>query len=366
MKTPSRAVLALILTLPLTLAPGAEPDLAQINATARGLAGESSGGPWESTPEWKNYQEWIDARWNYIEKVRLNDMRTWAGGALGDLRTDCPTVYYPFSGPDVLYVDTVFPSSRYLLMGGLEPVGTLPDLAKLQSEGKLPAYLAQMKTALFTILAASFFKTKDMKTDFNNQLMDGLVPAMAVFLARERYEIHGIEYKTLDRTGTLQPRGEKSGSPAVQITYGDGRSLVYTQSDLGNDGVKANPGFVKLMQKTGPGVTYLKAASYLLYLDYFSDIRNAILDNSLGVVEDDSGVPFRYFKPSQWTVTPYGNYTGPIKLFAEDNQPDLAAFYAATPHSPLTFGSGYKFDASISSLLVAKKNVPTAKAAPGK
>jgi hypothetical protein len=112
------------------------------------------------------------------------------------------------------------------------------------------------------------------------------------------------------------------------------------------------------MQRLGPGVTYLKAASYLLYDDYFSTIRDAILSNSIGVVEDDSGLPLRAFKPSVWTVTPYGNYTGPINLFKEKLQPDLTQFYASRPHAPLPFGSGYKFNASESSLLVATR-VPT-------
>ncbi len=97
---------------------------------------------------------------------------------------------------------------------------------------------------------------------------------------------------------------------------------------LGNDGLHDNPGFVRLMHRLAPGITYLKAASYLLYEDYFSTIRGAILDNSVGVVEDDSGIPLKDFNPAQWTVIPYGNYTGPINLFKEKYQPDLTDFYA--------------------------------------
>jgi len=245
-------------------------------------------------------------------------------------------------------------------MAGLEPVGTMPDLAALQKDDKLGPYLAQVKTSLFTILAASFFKTKDMKNDFNNQLVDGLMPAMVVFLARQGCTIDSIQYVVLDPAGTLHLHGAGSGEPGVQVTYFQGdrsnlRVLLYFQADLGNDGLKANPGFVRLMHRLGPGVTYLKAASYLLYEDYFSTIRDGILDNSVGVVEDDSGIPFHDFNPSEWDVIPYGNYTGPIALFKEHNQPDLTGFYAKTPHQPLPFGSGYKFNASISSLLVAKK-----------
>jgi hypothetical protein len=330
----------------------------RVNASARGLAGESSSdATWEGTSAWHNYQKWIDGRWAYLNRIRLTAMGIWAGLELGGLRGE-NAVFYPFSGPDFLYVNTVFPDSKYLLMAGLEPVGTMPDLAKLQQEGRFDAYIQQVQTSLNTILVASFFKTKDMKTDFNNQSVDGLLPAIVVFLARQGYSINAIDYVALGHDGTIHRRGEGSGAPGVQIAYSKGGStqyLFYFQADLGNDGLHSNPGYVKLMHKLGPGVTYLKAASYLLYEDYFSTIRDAILDDSVGVVEDDSGIPFRFFNPKEWTVTPYGNYTGPIPLFKEHYQPDLAAYYASSPHSPLPFGSGYKFVASVSSLLVAKK-----------
>ena len=331
-------------------------DFNHINDSARGLAGEKTpGASWESTPEWHDYQQWLDDRWSYMNSVRLDAMRNWGNSELGGLRGKTGTVFYPFSGPDVLYADVLFPDSKVLLMAGLEPVGTMPDLAKLQQEGKLGPYLAQLRTSLVTLLGASFFITNAMKTDFNNQLFDGLMPAMVVFLAREGYPINGIQYVVLGHDGILHERGETPGAPGVQITYGDGRTLLYFQTDLGNDGLKDNPGFVRLMKRFAPGITYLKAASYLLHEDYFSTIRNAILDDSVGVVEDDSGIPFKDFNPAQWDVIPYGDYTGPINLFKDKYQPDLDEFYKRTPHPTLAFGSGYKYDASVSSLLVAKK-----------
>jgi hypothetical protein len=331
--------------------PLSSSDADRINNSARGLAGETAGGPWESTPEWKSYQEWFDGRWRTIQAQRLTAMRAWAGSQLGPLDDySSRTVYYPFSGPDFLYVNTFFPNAKYLLMAGLEPVGTMPDLAAVQKQGQLGPYLENIKNSLFTILAASFFKTKDMKNDFH----DGLLPVIAVFLARENYAIDSLRYVSLGHDGTLHPHPAE-GATGVQIDFGDGRTLVYLQTNLADDGLHDNPGFVHLMERLGPGVTYLKAASYLLYDDYFSTIRDAILENSAGVLEDDSGIPFHDFKPSAWVVTPYGNYTGPIALFKEHYQPDLAEFYTNRPHAPLPFGSGYKFNASISSLLVARK-----------
>jgi hypothetical protein len=346
---------------PLVPATPFPPDVAaKVNASARGLAGLSLPGqsnPWESDPAWQGYQNWIDGRWGYLNHVRLNAMRTWSTSALKDLRR-LGTVYYPFSGPDILYVDTLFPDSKTLLMAGLEPIGTMPDLADLKQHGAMSEYLDEVRTSLTTILAASFFKTKDMKSDFGAKL-DGLLPAMAVFLAHQGCTIDSIHYVALHDDGTLAEH-DKTGADGVQISYygtdrDDMRIVMYFRVDLGNDGVKAHPGYVNLMHKLSAGVTYLKAASYLLYDDYFSRIREAILANSVGVVEDDSGMPFKAFDPAQWDVTPYGNYTGPINLFKEHAQPDLTAFYAKNAPAALPFGSGYKFVAADSSLLVARK-----------
>ncbi len=342
-------------TMPAVVSQALTADqLAAINASAKGLAGISTGAAWESTPEWKAYKAKLDEEWAALDQDRLKAMRTWGATELADLRSQSGTVFYPFSGPDVLYADTFFPGSRVLLMAGLEPVGTMPDLNQLQAQGKLGPYLDSISKSLFTILAASFFKTKDMKVDFNNQLVDGLTPAMMVFLARAGYPVTDIQYVSLNTDGGVGPR-DKEGKPGVQITYADGRQVLYFSADISDGGLKHNPGFVKLMAKMAPGITYLKAASYLCYYDDFSTIRNAILSNSLGVVEDDSGVPFKYFDTAKWTVVPYGDYTGPIDLFKAYKQPDLTAFYAKTPHAQLPFGSGYKFHASVSSLLVVKK-----------
>jgi hypothetical protein len=330
-------------------------ELDAVNASAQGLAGKAGSGDWTSTKEWQDYRKDLDDKWSYLSRIRLNAMKTWGATALGDVRSKTGTIYYPFSGPDALYVDTLFPDSKIVIMAGLEPVGTMPDLAKLQKDGRLGPYLEDVQKSLYTILTASFFKTKDMKNDFNNNLVDGLMPAMIVFIARQGYHIDDLQFVTLQHDGTLVPKGQGSGAPGVQITYGGGRDMLYFQANISNDGLASNPGYVKLMERLAPGITYLKAASYLCYEDYFSAIRDAILKNSLAVVEDDSGIPFKDFKPTEWDVIPYGDYTGPIALFKDKDQPDLHDYYKKTPHDQLAFGSGYKFSASVSSLLVAKK-----------
>ena len=60
----------------------------------------------------------------------------------------------------------------------------------------------------------------------------------------------------------------------------------------------------------GNVTTYLKGASYLMHESYFSEIRNYIFKKSSTIVQDDSGIAFRYFKTSEfnWEYSLYGNY----------------------------------------------------------
>ncbi len=68
------------------------------------------GGKATETSDEKEYSSWLDGRWSYMNRVRMNAMHSWVGSALSGINTS--TVFYPFSGPDVLYANTLFPDSK--------------------------------------------------------------------------------------------------------------------------------------------------------------------------------------------------------------------------------------------------------------
>jgi hypothetical protein len=321
-----------------------------------GLAGVSTGAPWEKTASWTQYSDFLTKRWAAVGRARMIPMRTWASAELGDITSKSRTVFYPFSGPDFLYEDTLFPDAQNVLMAGLEPVGAIPDLKALQASGQLDSFLNSITNSLKTIINASFFRTLDMKNDYHN----GLSPVLFVFIGKQGYTVDDYEYVSVDNDGNLSSLKGPDDAKGIRISYhrpgsDTHRTLVYFSVNLADDGLKEHPGFVNLMKKLAPGITYLKAASYLLHDSYFSIIRDAILDDSIGVVEDDSGIPYQYFKPAIWTVKPYGNYTGPIGLFSTHDQADLHAYFKAQKPAELPFGSGYKYVRGDSSLIVAIK-----------
>ena len=126
--------------------------------------------------------------------------------------------------------------------------------------------------------------------------------------------------------------------------------------------LKSNGAVLKWASGFGTGNVYLKAASYLLHESYFSRIRSFLLDQGASVLQDDSGIPLRFFRNGGWRLWFFGNYSGTLDIFKRYYQGDLQAAFA-TPGTavPLPFGTGYKWRIGESNLLLAvKQRVPAA------
>ena len=78
-----------------------------------------------------------------------------------------------------------------------------------------------------------------------------------------------------------------------------------------------------------------------MHEDSFSTVRKFLLDESQFILQDDSGVPVRYFDRSKWSLFFFGNYVGTMRAFNKYFQPDLRDIYAG--HTlPMQFGIGYR------------------------
>lgn len=74
------------------------------------------------------------------------------------------------------------------------------------------------------------------------------------------------------------------------------------------------------------------------------------------VIQDDTGIPYRYLNRSPWHVRLYGQYNKPIKGLGFGYQADLEAAYKAKPDlAPLPFPFGYHWRGQKSGLLIAER-----------
>jgi hypothetical protein len=88
--------------------------------------------------------------------------------------------------------------------------------------------------------------------------------------------------------------------------------------------------------------------------EHFSTTRNLVLSQSTGLLQDDSGIPVKYFDKHKWELKFYGTYTEPIDLFNKRYQPELRKIYNSDRTlKPLNFGIGYKFRVDESNLMLA-------------
>ncbi len=341
---------------------------ASVNDTARFLAGlpVSEGSPLAALtldPAWQQHATYFDEAWAKLAARQFTGIREWEVNYLPDATQPLPVVFYMFSGPDFLYAHQFFPNAGTYILAGTEPIGSLPDVLRFGGPALAPV-LQNLQRSLNSVLSFSFFITKDMKNDLQNEQLKGTLPIFYVFLARAGKTITDISFITLDKTGRPQassPNDKAKGvTPGVKVTFvsgpgGAAQTLYYFTTDLSNDGIRSQPGFLKFCEAYGTGGSLLKSASYLMFENGFTRVRDFLLNHSKAIVQDDSGIPIGAFDPGQWLLRYFGSYAGPIELFKQYYQPQLYGLYQQSNPAPLSFGIGYRWNPRQSTLIVATR-----------
>lgn len=338
--------------------------------TARFLAGlpGRNGSPFaalEATPAWRRHRREIEGLWNPVERQWLPKMREFRAAELSSIEKKNPVVFYPFSGPDVLAVNAFFPNAQIYVLAGLEPSGTLPSPKQIEKR-ELDPYLSGIRESIYSELHRSFFITREMDSDFRGQATDGLLQPILMLLALTNHTILDARYVRIDEQGRIAGRAPnykapgKIGNKGVAVSFRGGdrgprQVLYYFTVNLSDERLKINPQFLRYLQSLGSVATFLKATSYMPHHEGFGIIREEILSRSAAILQDDSGIPFRYFQQPQWVVQLYGQYDRPYGSFRYLEQPALRAAYAAPGVKPLTFRIGYGFGKVPSNLLLATR-----------
>lgn len=315
-----------------------------------------------SNPDRKKYAASADKKWKQYDSIRMQQLKKWSREELSFLQSKSFNAFYPFSGPDALHAGLFFPNADTIMMIGLEPVGSVPFLDSLPDD-TLSNYFSSLNNSLYAILNFSFFRTKAMKKDLKSEEVNGTTPLILIFLNRLGYKLSDVTPVEIDKNGQLIKRDRKTkGIPGMQYTYTDSSQtkkhvLFYFSCDISDPGLERNIFFYNYLARQKPYFTYLKSASYLMHYKSFSKIRDLILKNSIGVLQDDSGIPHHFFENEKWKYQLYGNYTGVINLFKSEYQNDLDSLYKVPQQKikPLNFGIGYKWHKGESNLVLYQK-----------
>src|SRR5215471_2566431 len=318
-------------------------NAATLDQTARFLAGMPVTGvlePLTHTHGWQEHAQAMNEAWKKKEQQQIWPIRQWMQANAPQFHRSNDTAFYMFSGPDFLYASIFFPLANNYVLAGLEPIGNVPNLSQIPPE-VLSQDLISLRMSMNSILRFQYFITKEMRADLGHGNISGTLPILYVFLAR-------LGYTIVDVTPVRTP------AEGVKITFGGGeqqQTLYYFKADVSG----GNSAFLRWCAARGPGLSLLKAASFLMHGDGFSGVRNFLLQNSRVIIQDDSGIPLRMF-PKGWKVNCYGRYVAHHEEFEKYHQPDLAAIYAQNPPPPpLGFAFGYHWQKEDAILMLATR-----------
>jgi len=279
------------------------------------------------------------------------------------------TVVYPFGGGDLGSALVTFPDAREITTISLEHAGDPTRLAKLDKK-ELRAALAAYRDASEGLLALYDSTSENMR-----KLERGGIPGQLSFhitgMAALGFEPVSLKFITLDPDGkvhyltsaeieALAPRKAKrvkgnwvdtdfsEAFTNMELTFrkaGDPKAPVIVHrhfaANLANGAFKGSPLDKHLIAK-GKFAAMTKAASYLLWLDGFSEIRDLLLANMVWMASDSTGVPPRFARKAGFVQITYGSFTGPFLEEADKSTGEaMAKLWSSQPHRKLAFRYGY-------------------------
>lgn len=345
---------------------------AKYNDFARLVAGlsleeNSSFKKYTDTEGYKTFASALDKSWTKIDGSRFSKMREWAKTEMIAANNDHTDLFYPFSGPDFVNAYQFFPKADNYTLIGLETIIPFPDLGTYNTK-MVDNYFFSVAESIEDLLEKSYFLTRRMAKDFQRGKAEGILPALCLFIVRTGHTITDIQQVSLDDNGKFilsnidSARGKTIKGVKVSFFNPSENRLknaYYFRQDASDSGLKQNPAFLKFMQNLPVSNTYFKSASYLLHFPYFTVMRPIVLEKARFILQDDTGVPFRFLERSKWDVTVYGTYDKPIKDFKYMGQRDFKTYFdslkALNAVKPMPFDLGYHWGTKDNNLIRAIK-----------
>jgi hypothetical protein len=353
-----------------TLALAATPST--LDETARFLAGK--GAPYAKADSYKDYAEQMKTGWARFAQPNLAEMRTWWKAYAPSKAT---TVFYPFSGPDIANALALFPDADTYLLFGLEPPGAIPDPRSMTPDA-LNDGLNSVRISLDTLFEANFFVTKGMERKLGRTPFNGITGLLMLFLSLSDCTVTSARKIAVGPESTLvagtadddeiKTQGAPHARvPGVEITFtragGKPQTVRYFMLNIEDVALtRTSPNFLPYLKSAGRLTTVIKSASYLMHKDgarqqppTFDQIRSFVLAQSDFVVQDDSGVPLKYFARERWKLGFHGAYEAPIPMFSNQLQKDLKLEMSKNSTGKLPFSYGYNRKRGESNLITAER-----------
>ena len=319
---------------------------------------------------YKSYQKWANSNKEKYEKIKLNRLDKigqWNKENFNNLKSDESSfLFYPLSGGDFIHMNFLFPKATNYLMLALEPVGSIPTLNGNINQKDM-AYLKHVDNVLRNIYRQSYFVTKNMDSDMSNsKYVDGVLPLLLWGMGKTDHSIVSLKYFDIDSSGSKVDVKTSQKPTGVRIEFIKNgtttiKSVEYLSVNIVNSSIKKHPEIKSYLMKTVPDQcnSFIKSASYILHYRGFSEMRDIILAKTKFHLQDDTGIPYKYFD-STFNASLFGDYIIPVEDFdPELFQKDLDKAYRDNSKfkGKLPFSMGYHWGSrKQNQMIFSKKN----------
>ena len=198
----------------------------------------------EDDKYWQDYRLMMDSSWARMTRDRLQKMQDWEESHLRNQINDTLPVFYPFSGPDFLHAQQIFPNTKKFVLAALEPIIELPRIDTMTVKER-DEFLDTLASSLRDIFQKSYFITTHMKKDFKK--VKGVLPLLYVFMERSGYELLDTKFIYIDSLGMEQEveasKQHWNTTPGVKIAFRERttkeiKTLYYFSVSISKPGFK--------------------------------------------------------------------------------------------------------------------------------
>lgn len=274
---------------------------------------------------------------------------------------------YPFGGGDLMSALVAFPDATVVTTLSLELAGDPRRVTTLTDSKALAESLAALAEASASTLVSNDSLSKNLSKTQRGQLPGQLsmhLMGLALFdlepvsVRTFRVEPDGaLHYFTAAEVAALEAQtAEKlksnwkdpDFSPAfanVEVQFvpkgqpnAPRRVHRHLAANLHDDALKDTPGVLKHLAGKGRVAAMTKAASYLVWRQAFSGIREYLLAHSAFMVSDSTGVPPSFWTKQGCTVAAYGSFQKSFLGTWEGYQDELRKLFEKAERVPMRFG----------------------------
>jgi hypothetical protein len=295
-----------------------------------------------------NFNEMVEL---YQQKF-VSKMTSWSSTHLAE--ADYQTAFYPFSGPDVVTVMSLYPKANYYVL----VADQVPEYSYINHPENLSSSASNFECKMLSNFSRrGYYLTNDLIG--KNGPKPRFIKLLIYNLAFAGAKVKSVKNLSINGQGLILPTqdGQDSHGVRFEIEAKDGRSVTvdYISANISNGWLETHPNFIKAFERKASQVVLIKSASHLLQNTYFSTMKNILIGHAQWITQDETGLDIVPYSEN-YDLQLFGKFIKPNTLWAKSSSAQrLATYYEEHPSKQeLPFLLGYE-KAGGSMLMIGKR-----------